>query len=123
MSQGLSKKTVAILSLIADGNSYEQIIEGHPDINYMDIFNAAQEALQLNASQTTYHERMEKIKTQHPRAYQPWTDEEDAKLREMHEGDIPVREIAAEFQRQPGAIRSRLTKLGLLPPKQKVDEE
>jgi hypothetical protein len=43
----LSPKTVAILRLIADGQSYTQIVDGHVDITYLDIFSAAGEALEL----------------------------------------------------------------------------
>lgn len=52
---------------------------------------------------------------EHPlyvRAYQPWFDEEDELLKLRYSQGFTVRAIAAELQREPGAIRSRLRKLG-----------
>ncbi len=46
------------------------------------------------------------------RAYQPWLDEEDELLKLRYSQGVAVRAIAAELQREPGAIRSRLRKLG-----------
>ncbi len=54
---------------------------------------------------------VQRVRREHPRAYEPWTQEEDARLRnEQHRSD---RELAEAFQRKPGAIRSRRKKLGL----------
>ena len=59
-------------------------------------------------------EHVAKHRETHPNAYMPWTDELDAQLRAMFEGDAKIADIAREFQRQTGAIRSRLKKLGLI---------
>lgn len=109
----LSPKTTAVLSLIADGHSYAQIVDGHPDITYRDIFDAAEEALRLNESESDYHQRLAKIKARYPRAYEKWTDDEDAELRAMFKNGANRSTAAAHFQRQPSAINSRLNKLGL----------
>ncbi len=112
----LSEKSVVVLSLIAEGRSYSHIAEGNDDISYLDVFNAAREALLLNESlPNDYQERMDKIKHRHPRAYERWTDEEDARLSAMHERGRTVAEMARQLERQPSAIRSRLTKLALIP--------
>ena len=103
-----------MLSLIAEGRSYGHIVEGNDDISYLDIFNAAREALLLNESLPDYQKRMDKIKHRHPRAYERWT-EEDARLSAMHERGRTVAEMAQQLGRQPSAIRSRLTKLALSP--------
>lgn len=58
-------------------------------------------------------ERMAEIKAQSRRAYEPWTSEEDASLRRQHLEGRSARELAEIFQRQPGAITSRLRRLGL----------
>ena len=34
----LSEKSVRVLSLTAEGYSYAQIVDGHPEISYLDIF-------------------------------------------------------------------------------------
>lgn len=108
-----SNKTVAVLSLIAEGHSYSQIVESHPDITYRDIFKAAEEALQLLENPSDYHQRMEQIKAKHPRAYERWSDEEEAQLTTMWGRGTSLAQLAIEFERQPSAIRSRIAKLGL----------
>jgi len=54
------------------------------------------------------------VRKEHPRAYEKWTEEEDARLRSMFGAGKDAAEMAAVLQRQRGAIRSRLRKLGLL---------
>jgi len=49
----------------------------------------------------------------HPNAYAPWSKEHERVLVELHEAGTPVRQIARELGRQPGAITARLEKLGL----------
>ena len=56
----------------------------------------------------------ESIKKRYPRAYLPWSPEEDDNLRAEHAKGLTVGEICANHQRQPGGIRSRLVKLGLV---------
>lgn len=109
----LTSKSIAILSLIADGHSYAQIVDGHPDITYRDIFAAAEEALRLNETDSDYHQRMAVIKRKHPRAYEKWSDEEDDELRSLFKRGVGSSEAAEHFGRQPSAISSRLNKLGL----------
>lgn len=62
---------------------------------------------------TPYQERMNRIRAKHPRAYEPWDEEEEQKLRLMVSERVSVHEIARVLQRKPGAIRSRISKLGL----------
>ena len=112
--KGLSSKTVAVLEMIAEGHTYEQVLAAYPDLSYLDIFTAAREALQIaGQSGSNYAERLVKIRQASPRAYEKWTDEEDANLTKLFRSGNLVKAIAAQFQRQPSAIRSRLTKLGL----------
>jgi hypothetical protein len=47
----------------------------------------------------------------HRRAYSAWSAGEDSLLLALHHEGTPVNVIAAELERQPGAIRSRLAKL------------
>lgn len=111
----LSDKSIAVLSLIAEGHSYAQIVDSHPAISYLDIFAAAEEALKLSESQVDHRERLAQIKTKYPRAYEPWTSEDDVALTAMSKQASPISEMAKRFGRQPSAIRSRLAKLGLAP--------
>lgn len=122
----LSPKSIKVLGLIAAGHSYSQIVEGNPDLNYHDIFFAAEEAVWLDErvgkpaqgsgeshAKPTGASAMERAKERHPRAYAPWSESEDAELRSMHAAGRSKQELAAHFQRQPSAIQSRLHKLGL----------
>lgn len=60
---------------------------------------------------TEYHDRISKIREKHPKAYFPWTVEEDEMLEKAYCESKSVDEMSKSFQRQPSAIRSRLNKL------------
>ena len=118
-SNKLSPKSRTILAAIAEGRSYDQILAGELDLTYHDIFNAAAEALAIaDTGAQDYHERLEEIQQLHPRAYEKWADEEDAHLIQLFRSGKTPKEIAETLQRQPGAIHSRLSKLGLAGPGQ-----
>jgi ATP-dependent DNA helicase RecQ len=51
------------------------------------------------------------MKQQHPRAYEKWTPEEDAKLLSLYTRGKTLSQIGIHFERQPSAIRARLAKL------------
>ncbi len=116
----LNDKSRAILEAIAKGHTYEQILVQDLAWTYHDIFQAAADALELagfSGSKQSYDERLSDIKQAYPKAYQPWTSEEDAQLTARFHSAASVEELAREFQRQPGAIRSRLAKLNLVRPR------
>ena len=56
----------------------------------------------------------EKIRQKYPRAYVKWSQDEDENLKKEYASCQEMGELAQRFQRQPGAIRSRLQKLGLM---------
>jgi len=58
--------------------------------------------------------KFDKIRQIYPRAYTPWTAAEDEDLRQRCSLGATLEELVTIFQRQPGGIRSRLTKLGLV---------
>lgn len=58
-------------------------------------------------------DRLQEIRRQHPRAYEPWSKDEDARLSQLFGNGVGVRDIAQQLQRQPSAIQSRLRKNGL----------
>jgi hypothetical protein len=109
----LSEKSRRILQLIADGQSYGQIIDQHVDLRYQDIFKAAEEALQQQESSSEYRDRLVEIRSKYANAYFPWTIDSDSQLVSMHQSGIGLLELASHFCRQPSAIRSRLEKLRL----------
>jgi DNA-binding NarL/FixJ family response regulator len=106
-----------ILEAIAEGLSYDQIVFAGLATTHQDIFLAVREALKIIdqvACRDSYAERMDKIRKTHPRAYEPWLPEEDRRLTYLFKAGTSINELAARFQRQPGAIRSRLQKLNLI---------
>ena len=124
-SSGLSEKSRAILEMIAKGHSYEQVLVQELAWTYQDIFDAASEALALAGSATTVKAlrspvstdgkayAVEAIRQAHPQAYEKWTAADDERLRQLSCEGKCMKELADAFQRQAGAIRSRLGKLGL----------
>ena len=51
---------------------------------------------------------------EYPNAYKPWTEEDDLELTQMWCNGAITKELAAHFQRKPGAITSRVKKLELV---------
>lgn len=64
---------------------------------------------------TSYVERLQKIRLTHPRAYERWSEEVLLFLRRSFDAGESIETLAEALQRQPGAISSRLRKLGLFP--------
>jgi DNA-directed RNA polymerase specialized sigma24 family protein len=56
---------------------------------------------------------VDEVRQQHPKAYEKWSSNEDEELRKKYNEGMGISELASFFQRQPGAIQSRLAKLGL----------
>ncbi|NLE39915.1 MAG: hypothetical protein GX621_18000 [Pirellulaceae bacterium] len=123
----LTEQSRAILEAISQGHSYEQILVQDLAWTYHDIFRAAAEALDVAAAARDggkdYDQRMEEIRQAHPRAYEKWDAEEDERLRRLFHSGTSVKEIAHILQRQPSAIRSRLTKFNLVAPEAATDGE
>lgn len=57
---------------------------------------------------------MEKLRETHPNAYRPWLAADDARLKNLFSEHLTYAEIGRTLGRKGGAIRSRLTKLGLI---------
>ena len=55
-----------------------------------------------------------RVRAKYANAYRPWKDADDAALREMFKNAPTTADLAQHFGRQPGAIRGRLVKLGLI---------
>lgn len=58
--------------------------------------------------------RLDQIRKEHARAYERWESDEDERLRSLFHENQTVPQIARLLQRQPGGIRSRLLRLGLI---------
>jgi hypothetical protein len=57
---------------------------------------------------------VDNIRQKFPKAYEKWTPEEDEKLKTLFQSGQKVDQLASYFQRKEGAIKSRLTKLGII---------
>lgn len=57
--------------------------------------------------------RIEQVRKKYTRAYGKWTDDEDARLKNEYSKGKTISELVNIFQRKPGAIHSRLKKLGI----------
>jgi DNA-binding NarL/FixJ family response regulator len=120
----LSPNAAEILRLIADGFSYEDIVQYRPQYTYTDIRDAAAEALAIRCEEAGTEsapkqrpmtdERLKHIRRKYPRAYMPWDKSEERELVALFKGGAAVKDIADKLQRQHGAIESRLRKLGLI---------
>lgn len=58
---------------------------------------------------------LEALRANHPQAYRAWTADEEAQLKKMFDRGKQMKEMTEKLGRQPGGIRSRLKKLGLIP--------
>ena len=122
-SDRFSAKSRIVLNYIAEGHSYEQILRIHPNLTFKDIFLAAQEALEIIKKDDKgtfipdthkgFPNHVERIRKSHARAYELWTKKEEALLTSMFVGGAPIHAISLALKRQPGAIRSRIRRLGL----------
>ncbi len=121
-----------VLDLIAQGYSYYQILLNHPQLNLSDIMVSARVAEQLiqelitvkgtvmiegDIEVTCHNGRLLNLtgmRRQFPRAFEPWSRQEEEDLAgQFHEG-LSAAEMAALHGRKRGAIRTRLKKLGLI---------
>lgn len=57
---------------------------------------------------------MEEIRAKYPNAYRPWTKKDDTRLATLYKSGKSIEELTQLFQRNNGAITSRLRKLGMI---------
>jgi hypothetical protein len=116
----LSDKAAQILRLIAVGKNYDQILAMHPEFSYLDIFRAAEEALNLAATgektvqsePTTGYEARQAEPTRAGKASrgkQAWTAEEVEHLMGLYYGGYSFTKIAAALDRTPAVVKERIT--------------
>lgn len=109
----LSDKAARVLTAIAQGHTYEQVLARDRTLTYLDIFAAAREALAVAAqpagdggagvadSAKKPGKTLAAHRQAHPRAYERWGDAEEARLARLVQAGRGVREIATLLQRQP----------------------
>lgn len=125
-------KVTDILTLISQGYSYGQILKEYPSLTVSDIMTSAAFAADILTRyvETDGDIRIEgkivlavkngkivdltKLREDFPRAYEPWKTHEENQLVDLFHRGQKIAEIAKSLQRQPGAVRARLEKLGLM---------
>jgi ATP-dependent DNA helicase RecQ len=60
-----------------------------------------------------HEERVAEARKLHPRAYEPWTDDEDERLRALAVDGATLDKMAQVLERQPNAVRIRSERLGV----------
>lgn len=123
---------VDILGLIGRGRSFQQILVQHPQLTLTDILAAARIAADIIERYVTSNQEitidtqiqviarsgrlvdLADVRQEFPRAYEPWGDKEEAKLKELFLAETPFKDIAAKLQRNVGAIISRLKRMHLI---------
>jgi len=119
----LPSRTLEIMSLIARGFSYDDIVNYRPQLTYSDIRSAAEQVIELSERIASIQadilrdqkqKGIEAIKASYPRAYTPWTDEDINTLIVLHKQAVSVTKIAQRLERQETAVISKLFKMGLI---------
>ncbi len=96
--------------------------EARPDAEPLGAMAAQPERATSSFTPPIVPTYVEEARKQHTRAYEKWSDEEDENLRRAWRGvqsiakseAAKVLSLAHDFHRKPGAIRSRLKKLGII---------
>ena len=104
--------SLRILTLLAQGYTVDEILMYRSDWSYRDIRHAAESALQ-GMEQSSLKLRAEQVKSRYGNAYGKWSWEEELTLLKGYRAGLSVSQLARQLQRQPGAIRFRLERLGL----------
>ena len=93
--------------------------QGRPSVSIRSVRSASNQSNQRLKKTGRYETKrkvydVEEIRQEFPRAYDRWSPEEDERLRQQYAGELNIPELAKYFERNEGAIRSRLKKLGIL---------
>jgi uncharacterized protein (DUF433 family) len=133
-------KITDVLDMMSQGFGHNQILKKLPELSLSDILVSAKFAADFLRQYVTAEEIIEvegeivvashnrriinltEIRKEHPRAYEKWESPEDNELVSFYQSGKKIDEIAQLLQRQPGAIRSRLDKLGLTGPKRRITQ-
>jgi ATP-dependent DNA helicase RecQ len=98
------------------GADLRRIVDGAGDAPGVPSMYAKQPSETVADARSWHEERVAEARKLHPRAYEPWTDDEDATLRALVSDGAPLDAISTALGRQPNAVRIRAERLGLLLP-------
>ena len=107
----------AILYLLYEGRTFDEIFQLHPNLTVLDVSRAAGDGLRALEEEAqkrveTRAERIARVRQTHARAFEPWTEAEDARLLlRWKSREVKLAELARAMQRPSGAVRMRLEKL------------
>ena len=125
-------KVTDILRMLSQGYTHQQILDKYPKLSLGDVMMTASFALELIEQYVTPENtisldhtikliatskklvNLSRLRVEYPRAYETWKTEEDERLVELFNHGTRMSEIARIHERQPGAVKSRLQKLGLI---------
>lgn len=110
----LGVKGVGLQKLKDYGDAFLEEIRSHVDAHLSNEIVTNSSSNSKMAPITDYNKRVEKIKESFTSAYESWTPGEEEKLKSLYSQKKSIDDIASALSRQPGAIRSRLKKLGLI---------
>ena len=85
----LSMQTVQIIRMIAEGRPYDQIVAAI-GCSYLDIFRAADEVLSYSDAPSPF---LAEIRDRYPRAYEPWTNDEEMQCDQLAAAGESLEEI------------------------------
>ena len=90
----------------------EAILEYSGQENYDNAFSKGNEI--KTSEEVKEFSVIDEQRSLYANAYAPWTTEDDLVLEKKYRQGLSINDLAVEFERGNGAIRSRLKKLGLL---------
>lgn len=112
------KQSNAGIKYLTIRESSKEDKSGNRIIIFQEHLQRFREGLSIAFSQfeekISYKNKLEKVRKIHPRAYMKWTEEDDIQLKNDYVQGKSINALANFFQRRPGAIRTRLKKLGLI---------
>ena len=97
-----------LLRLLAEGQPLEEASRELTPEGVRAAAKLALDALKTRPRVESRAERIARLREKHPRAYEPWSEDEDAHLLRRFDEGARVADLSRELMRQPNAIRARL---------------
>jgi len=93
----------------------EQDVQSDPVIKrFYEAINMSEPKVETKTDKDEKSYSVDEARKQHPKAYAPWSEDDDKRLADEFKSGKEVSVLAQLFQRNTGAIRSRLRRLGLI---------
>ena len=111
----MMERTVAILTLLAQGYTTEQILDQYKGLTSDDISDAAQEALERIREQAALEDSWLERFLETMRHRQPhWDEACDDQLAVLYQAGANLQQMVSRLHRRPATVRQRLCELGLI---------